>query len=1400
MDTSTIVSGLFSIETKRTSASTMDTVDTSDGEYSNPDEHETAVSDVPEEIGDSVPTEEADDLINNREEELGSDDVAVDDGTHTDSAKEDASSTDEKAESAQNVVEMDGEASPCKEETTASIDGSEVAVPNSTDDREPPEQVEDRNEELEHKKDAEPTETAPPCVEDEVTRPVARIFPKTSQHRIPSRAAIKVIKGEIHNVLTVLRDQRYVSRSRFTQEIVEDDEDLNSTSHPVVQALQDLHTQVTAAAELVAMQPDLVIDVDYLEPFCQCIELPEISAVVTGKALGSLHKFVLYGFVSPSSSSISYQGNKEPLGAVMRIAEALLSCTFEETVTGVMANQGDADNSDSGGAPNHLRPVGNRSLAHLRRRKAGSKDDLLFDDEQTVLKLLDVAALVVRTSMQDDAVHLVQAPTISRLMDTCLHVSHRAEKATPLLKSAAFSALSQIVLQVFAAPGYEPVMQARREILEKLATLLNPKHTEAAANGDATSTPGKKAKSADSKQKQVNHSVVTNGLTLVNIALEACREPLTREEVQILQNDVCRYLLQWSHSSHDLSLLSLTLRVIFNLFQSIRNELKVPLEVFLTSIHMRIINDDSCVRHSPEEREVALESLVEFCQEPDMVQDIYLNYDCDVACSNLYEAIVTALGKAATPVGWEDEGIFSDESNADYTENEEVDMASKHSAHNSSDEGMAGRKISKKLSATESVIASNRDPAVSNQVSPVTHLHRLSMEGLLSVLESIAKRCTGKAAAFKQSSRADSGISEAESSRSWDPNDASQITTEELHERKRRKHALVKIGRVFNSSSSSSEWLDLAVKEGVLESKESVEGVADVLFTASMLDKAKVGIYLSKGPDDAYPFNAAVRQAFVGRYDFSDMTFAAALRKFLSKFRLPGEAQCIDRIMESFSKELYRQQGETSFFKSADAVFVLAFSTIMLNTDLHNPMIKQENRMTLEQFVKNNRGINDGEDLPEDFLVELYEQIKSKQIEVRKELGDIIKQHGEQEDFRKVWDNMLSKKGEVALPFFSQAGFSRSTSQVAGFHHKEMFIGLAKPAIQAFAGIFQRSWDDGLVVKALNGLQTICRVAAYFECGSILDDVLNILLPMGTDYVMNAIVTDRSGSQTVNDSHPDKEGEDDFDRNGLGRPIPYGLLCSYRGKEDVDITGSAYHRGLLALDCGFIVVRKYTARVVSAWPSFIECICALRDAHALPGGMTDLDDFADSNGNVLPQSTFAKTSQRRLHEVYRAHSEEEKAAKNKGWLRSIFRRNSKDTDELEDQLELPGKGNKLSKVAKALLEVAEASDVEAVVHLATGQSDVKRKIQLQIDCLDDFPFKHDPVGEQHAIFSIELATRALLSNRDHALEWFIPFLNKFEVVLSAVTSTKVPAPFVIERIVVTILRCCIHLYDIEEVS
>ena len=72
--------------------------------------------------------------------------------------------------------------------------------------------------------------------------------------------------------------------------------------------------------------------------------------------------------------------------------------------------------------------------------------------------------------------------------------------------------------------------------------------------------------------------------------------------------------------------------------------------------------------------------------------------------------------------------------------------------------------------------------------------------------------------------------------------------------------------------------------------------------------------------------------------------FDEAIRAFLNGFRLPGEAQKIDRIMEKFAERYCRCN--TQAFTSADTAYVLAYSVIMLNTDAHNPGVKNKVRPT----------------------------------------------------------------------------------------------------------------------------------------------------------------------------------------------------------------------------------------------------------------------------------------------------------------------------------------------------------------------------------------------------------------------------------------------------------------------
>lgn len=109
------------------------------------------------------------------------------------------------------------------------------------------------------------------------------------------------------------------------------------------------------------------------------------------------------------------------------------------------------------------------------------------------------------------------------------------------------------------------------------------------------------------------------------------------------------------------------------------------------------------------------------------------------------------------------------------------------------------------------------------------------------------------------------------------------------------------------------------------------------------------------------------------------MRIDSALRTYLETFRLPGEAQKINRIMESFGKHYHAQC--PGLFKHSDGVYVLAYSVIMLNTDQHNEQVKT--KMTADEFIRNNRGINGGEDLPVALLRSLYDSIRKNEIKIR---------------------------------------------------------------------------------------------------------------------------------------------------------------------------------------------------------------------------------------------------------------------------------------------------------------------------------------------------------------------------------------------------------------------------------
>ncbi|XP_044297216.1 cytohesin-4 [Varanus komodoensis] len=169
----------------------------------------------------------------------------------------------------------------------------------------------------------------------------------------------------------------------------------------------------------------------------------------------------------------------------------------------------------------------------------------------------------------------------------------------------------------------------------------------------------------------------------------------------------------------------------------------------------------------------------------------------------------------------------------------------------------------------------------------------------------------------------------------------------------------------------------------LIESKvlsSDAQEIAKFLYQGEGLSKTAIGEYL--GQRDA--MNLQVLQAFVECHEFANLNLVQALRQFLWSFRLPGEAQKIDRMMEAFATRYC--QCNPGVFQSTDTCYILSFSVIMLNTSLHNPNVKD--KPPFERFVSMNRGIDEGGDLHEALLRNLFDSIKNEPFSIPEDDGN----------------------------------------------------------------------------------------------------------------------------------------------------------------------------------------------------------------------------------------------------------------------------------------------------------------------------------------------------------------------------------------------------------------------------
>lgn len=156
----------------------------------------------------------------------------------------------------------------------------------------------------------------------------------------------------------------------------------------------------------------------------------------------------------------------------------------------------------------------------------------------------------------------------------------------------------------------------------------------------------------------------------------------------------------------------------------------------------------------------------------------------------------------------------------------------------------------------------------------------------------------------------------------------------------------------------------------------------------SKIDPRFIGDYIGKGGDIGEEgFYKDIRYTYIRALDFTGLDLVTSMRILLTKggFFLPGEGQKIDRIIEAFTQCYYENNPTT--FKNMDVLFIVAYSVVMCNTDLHNSKLKDH--MTLEGYINLVKNDPKCEDLDDTILENIYNSISQEEIYIPGFKGDV---------------------------------------------------------------------------------------------------------------------------------------------------------------------------------------------------------------------------------------------------------------------------------------------------------------------------------------------------------------------------------------------------------------------------
>ncbi|EIE86778.1 hypothetical protein RO3G_11489 [Rhizopus delemar RA 99-880] len=627
-----------------------------------------------------------------------------------------------------------------------------------------------------------------------------------------------------------------------------------------------------------------------------------------------------------------------------------------------------------------------------------------------------------------------------------------------------------------------------RELLRVLISLLNPhelKHTD---------------------------SMRIMALKLLNIAFEVGGRSIGRFEIlrSLVTDEFCKYAFQLAKTP-SVPLLSLSLRVIATVFDTLDAFLKLQQELFLSFLIQRLsvvtdnvdIDEDGKVSFlstrietldtdtsrsaspnilakstektknsvdqaplTPEIRGLLLEYLLQFVRREGFMIDLWYNYDCDLSCGDLFEELVQFLCRNSFP-----------------------------------------------------------DP----QSYSITNYHSLCLD--------------------------------------TDGDDYVVCESNEVHElleRKRRKRLILEGAKKFNESPKKS--IAFLLENEILSSDDFNTSLSNFLKSTQQLDKKTLGEYLGK------PENLELVQVYMRQFDFKGKTIDEALRMVLETFRLPGESQQIFRITDTFA-ETFFETGPPEI-ENVLAAQVLTYSIIMLNTDQHNPQVRPQSRMSVDQYIRNLSGMNDKADFSRDYLTAIYQAIRRDEILMPEEHEGLL-------GYNYAWKQLQHRSNLVGQ-------FEPCPPSV---YDHAVFKQVWRPLIAAITCAFNTAQDDDTLETAITAFRHSATLAARFGLHDAFDSiVINLALATG-------LLEISSSSSSVPDPIVDVAGQ----------KYVVSKLAVQLGRN---------YKGQLAAVVLFTVVTSHGDSLRKGWTKVLKIIRNLFLSSLLPNAMLRVEDFLSRTRDI----------------------------------------------------------------------------------------------------------------------------------------------------------------------------------------